>query len=254
MINEQSFEFLTNSNALKQNATYKTIISTLTKMIRSGVFGLGTGYCISMSEMVRTALRHRGIESRLVECQVTITYENGNSRFIGFNDIVNPGEIDTHVVVVTQTEPAFLIDASIPHYLPENRFAIIEKINVTENSLSNLQLLECEFEKEKIKVSYQQKRTQHVSSTFQESIIERIETDRKIFKNLGLMKTLIAVALFVSVLNAIRGAYDYYQVYIEENGWGPRTLQSIDSRLDELEELLHIPLEERKKIKKEENK
>jgi hypothetical protein len=54
------------------------------------------------------------------------------------------------------------------------------------------------------------------------------------------------VALTISTLNALRGAYDFYQVYVAENYWGPGTLQQIDERLDTLEDLLIVPPDQRR--------
>jgi len=247
MINQQQYQFMTRDQSTKDLATYKTISEILGQMIRSGIIGLGAGYCISMSDMVRTALRHRGIESRLVECQMTLTYratDPPQMGFIGFNDIVNPGEIDTHVVVITETDPPFLIDASIPHRLPQNTYAIVEPVSSTPNGHKDL--LFQDYPDRLMSVSYQQKKTQHISLHHQESIVQRIDTDRKIFKNLGWLKILITVALTISTLNALRGAYDFYQVYVAENFWGPRTLQQIDERLDTLEDLLIVPPDQRR--------
>jgi hypothetical protein len=250
MVNQQLFEFLTADDTVKNSREYRAISEVLSQMIRSGVFNLGAGYCISMSDMVRTALRHRGIESRLVECQLTLTYHASSPpdiRFIGFSDVVNPGEIDTHMVVVTDTEPAFLIDASISHRLSPNFPAIVEPLTVGKFD-NQYDLVTQHYPQGNITVSYRQKLIQHVSAAYQESILERIKTDHRIFQNLGLLKMLIAIALTISTLNALRGAYDFYQVYYNENFWGPRTLQNIDERLDTLEDLLSVPMEQRRQF------
>jgi hypothetical protein len=246
MVRQENFKFLTQDESVVDLPVYKTISSVLMQMIRSGVVNMGAGYCISMSDMLRTALQHRGVKSRLVECQLTVTYRSQDPpdvRFIGFDDIVNPGEIDTHVVVITETDPPFLIDASIPHRLPPNTYAVVEPVIAGNHSR---EILDETYTDHGITVSYRQKPRPHVSIHHQESILERIETDRRIFKNLGWLKTLIIVALTISTLNALRGAYDFYQVYVSENYWGPRTLQQIDERLDTLEDLLIVPPDQRR--------
>jgi len=246
MVHQENFKFLTQDESVVDLPVYKTISSVLTQMIRSGVVNMGAGYCISMSDMLRTALQHRGIKSRLVECQLTVTYRSQDPpdiRFIGFDDIVNPGEIDTHVVVITETDPPFLIDASIPHRLPPNTYAVVEPVTTGNHSR---EILGETYTDHEITVSYRQKPRPHVSIHHQESILERIETDRRIFRNLGWLKTLIIVALAISTLNALRGAYDFYQVYVSENYWGPRTLKQIDERLDTLEDLLIVPPDQRR--------
>jgi hypothetical protein len=237
-LNETTYNFLSADNVSKKDETYTIVSEVLTKMVKSGVFSLCAGYCISMSDMVRTALKHRGVECKLVECTLTITYHNTvppDVSFVGFSDMNNPGEIDTHVVLVTNTNPPYLIDASIPHRLPEGLFAIIQPVKASRD----FELLDCRFNSVNISVLYEQKKSQHVPTHYQESIIERIQTDRKIFTNLGFLKLLIGVALVISSLNFIRGAYDFYQVYINEDNYrGPSGINSINERLDSLEDLL----------------
>jgi len=241
--------FITNDiKNLKFNSDYQRITSVLSRMDRSGAITLGTGYCTSMADMVRSALKHQNINSKLVECQLTITYydeEPYNVKFVGFSDIINPGEIDTHIVVVTDTTPPFLIDASIKHRLPKNATAVVEPILREPGNL--YLLVDTKFELEKIAMTYQQKRTQSFAISHNDSIIERIETDKKIFKNLSFLKLLIVVALIIGVFNAIRGTYDFYQVYVNSDNYrGPSGIQNIAERLDNLENLIRVPVEERK--------
>lgn len=248
MVNQQNYEFLTADETAKKSREYHIITDVLSQMIRSGVFGLGTGFCISMSDMVRTALRHRGIESRLVECQLTVTYHASmppDIRFVGFDNIVNPGEIDTHMVVITETNPPYLIDASISHRLPQDRPALVEPLESGKFG-NRSDLMNRYYGDHLISLCYQQKLQPHVGMSHQESIVERIKTDHKIFRSLGLLKTLIAVALTISTLNALRGAYDFYQVYHAENSWGPRTMKNVTERLDLLEDLLSVPMDQRR--------
>jgi hypothetical protein len=237
-LKETSYNFLTTEDVDKKDETYVIITEILSKMVKSGVFDLGAGYCISMSDMVRTSLRQRGISSRLVEVTLTITYHNilpPDISFVGFDNINNPGEIDTHIVLITDTLPSYLIDASIPHRLPERTFAIVQPIKTTKN----FEILNQRFNSVNISLLYEQKKLQHVPVHYQESIVERIQTDRKIFKNLGFLKILIIIALTIGGLNFLRGSYDFYQVYInDENTRGPSGIEMLNDRIDNLEKLM----------------
>jgi len=241
--------FLTNNlESLKFNADYQRITTVLSRMARSGAITLGTGFCTSMGDMVKSALKHQGVNSKLVECQLTISHFDRDPpaiSFIGFPDVINPGEIDTHLVVITETEPPFLIDASIKHRLPEDITAVVEPI--VRKPGDSYVLIDSTFNSYSISMTYQQKKTQSFAISHNDSIVERIETDKKIFKNLSFLKVLIAVALVTSIFNAIRGSYDFYQVYVnEENKRGPSGIQSINERIDSLENLIRVPVEERK--------
>jgi hypothetical protein len=237
-LNETSYDFLTNNKDNKKDKTYIIISEVLTRMLKAGLFELGAGYCISMSDMVRTALKQRGIDSKIVECTLAMTYHDSTPpeiSFVGFDNIRNPGEIDTHVIVITDTTPSYLIDASIPHRLPRGTLAVIEPIEKT----NNFKLLDCKFDSVNISMTYEQKKIQNVPYKHQESIIERIQTDHKIFKNLLFLKILIVLALFISCLNFIRGSYDFYQVYVNnENIRGPSGIEMLHNKINDLEKLI----------------
>jgi hypothetical protein len=229
---------------IKTTIEYKHIISIIEKMKVSGALWLGRGQCISMSEMIRMALESVNIKSRLVECQLTIVNNNLTPPaidHIGFDEIRNPGEIDTHVVVVTETTPPMLIDGSISHRLPENYNVVVDSIDKLDNNII------CRSSMNNITLVYQQKKSQKISWEVQNSIIDRIETDKKIFNSLKYLKTFLVVALVVSTLNAVRGFYDFYQVhFLADNGWGPGALSEVNERLENLEELVKLPVEKRK--------
>ncbi len=216
MIETPLHEFMTADKACKSDQNYIIICELLTEMVRTGSIFLGSGYCLSMSDMVRTALKHRGIDSKLVDCQATFTdIKNGpkGNSFIGYSNVMNPGEIDTHVVVVTSTTPSYLIDASLSRKLPNNRYAIVEPIKF--NSDNQLTLVNASYDDLGLKVTYQQKKVQVAGYHHQQSIIERIEMDKKIATDIEFLKTLnyigIAMGAFamINVFAKIFGLYDW---------------------------------------------
>jgi len=247
IIANNNLSFFSSEHTNQTNKTYDLIATTLTGLVKTGVVNLGAGHCVSMSNMVSVALNQRGIKTKILEVQLTITYHSAtpsSTAFVGFSDVLNPGEVDTHVVVLTQTEPPYLIDASIPHRLPKDTFALIEEVR---HDNDNKVLVNCKNNNHNISIHYREKEKQSIALYHQQSIMQRIDTDSKIFKNLNLLKILVIVALTVSGLNAIRGFYDFYSTFYLENNWGPRTLQKIDERLDTLENLMYVPVDKRKK-------
>lgn len=216
MIQPTNFNFLTADQTCKNDETYKIISELLSDMVKGGVISLGTGYCLSMADMIRTALKHRGIDSKLVDCQASLTYDGKLAKgnlFIGYPNVITPGEIDTHVVVVTSTSPSYIIDASISNRLPQNTFAIVEPVKF--NSDNQLTLVNARYEEYGLKVTYQQKKIQSASYQHQKSIVERIEMDQKINSDIQTLKTLnyIGICLstfaFINVIAKIFGWYDY---------------------------------------------
>ena len=200
MIEMQTYNFMTSDQNCKDDPNYKIICEMLSQMVRNGSIFLGAGYCMSMSDMVRTALKHRGIDSKLVDCQATFTeVRNGASignGFIGYPNVMNAGEIDTHIVVVTSTTPSYLIDASLAKRLPDNRYAIVEPVKF--NSDNQLTLISCMFEDVGIKATYQQKKIQIASYQHQMSIVERMETDKKIQSQIEFLTKLNYVGIVLS--------------------------------------------------------
>lgn len=204
MMELQRYEFLTADAACKNDPNYVIITELLSEMVRTGSLFMGSGYCISMSDMVRTALKHRGIDSKLVDCQATFTdMKNGprGNGFIGYPGLVNPGEIDTHVVVITSTTPSYLIDASLARKLPENRYAIVEPVKF--NSDNQLTLISCTFQDVGLKCTYQQKKTQVAGYHHQQSIVERIEMDKRINTDIQTLKTLNYIGISLGAFGLI---------------------------------------------------
>ena len=218
MIEFQNYEFLTADKACRSDPNYQIICEMLSQMVRNGALFLGAGYCMSMSDMVRTALKHRGIDSKLIDCQATFTELKAGGKaigngFVGFPHVTNPGEIDTHVVVITSTTPSYLIDASLSKKLPDERYAIVEPVKF--NSDNQLTLISCSFDDVGLKATYQQKKVQVASYQHQMSIVERMETDRKMQSDIEYLKTLnyigITLSMFalLNVVAKVFGIYEY---------------------------------------------
>lgn len=210
---QPTHKFMTADEICHEDPNYKTVCDLLSEMVRTGAIFLGSGYCLSMSDMVRTALKHRGIDSKLIDCQATFTdIKNGpkGNSFIGYSHVMNPGEIDTHVVVVTSTTPSYLIDASLSRKLPDNRYAIVEPIKF--NSDNQLTLINATYNDLGLKVTYQQKKIQVAGYHHQQSIIERIEMDKKIADDIQLLKILNYIGIGL-------GAFAFFNVIAKILGY-----------------------------------
>ncbi len=201
------FKFLTSDESVRDLNAYKAISNILSKMIRSGAFRLGTGYCISMSDMLKTALAHVDIDSKLVEVQTTLTVfdvDPPDVQFIGYPGEVQPGEIDTHVVVVTNTNPPFLIDASIQHRLPINTYAVVEPIPLRRDD--HHQLINKKYDEYNISLTYTQKKKQSVPMMHHDSIVDRISLDNKFKRDIEYLKWLNYIGITISCFSLINVA------------------------------------------------
>lgn len=201
---DNNIVLLTSSENIKNTKEYKSIAKCLTRMDRSGVLLMGAGFCISVSDMVQVALLQEGIKSRIVECKLTLKHGE-DIAFVGFEDILNPGEIDTHVVVVTETNPPMLIDASIAHRV--NSVVVDEVVRLQSDKLNIL--ADFRYLDKDLILTYQEKLNSKVPYFHQKSILDRIDMDNKINKNISLLKKLnyigIGLSLFavIAVVNQI---------------------------------------------------
>jgi hypothetical protein len=226
----------TTSERIKKTNDYKKIVEVLERMNLTGVLWMAQGQCISMSDVLCTSLLQIGIKCRMVECQLSILNNNINPPshiLVGFDGYYSPGHIDTHVVCVTDTEIPMVIDASISHILPEDSKILVDELQSLHNRIF------CNVEKQNIKLTYQQKTNNKILFEHQKSILERIQTDKKIFNNISVLKYLVIFALCISTLNAGRGFYDFYNRYLNDNKLvGVSANQEIIDRLITLENKL----------------
>jgi hypothetical protein len=190
---------------VKKDPTYIKICGLIEKLILNGVPIMGQGYCISVSDVVQNFLMQSGIPCRLVEVQVSIQDKaTGHIEIVGFDNPSKTFEfnidstIDTHVIVVTETEIPFLIDCSIAHLLPKKSTeVIVDVINGTKNK--DLAILN--FDKQI--VTYQEKKKTKIPRLHQSSIINRIATDQRIFKEIGILKKLNYIGIGLSLFAVI---------------------------------------------------
>lgn len=233
--NIDNFIITTDQNC-KKTKIYSEVSDIIYKLIENGLVHLGKGYCISMSDIIYTLLLQNGIHSKIIECQLTVTNKETNTTsLIGFDNLRgSEGQVDTHVVIVTSTEPAILIDMSILHMLPNNLYGVIDSVKRLDNNII------LNINTPQVDLTYQEKKKDTIPLLHQKSIIDRINTDITIFKNLRILKIAIFVALIISSLNACRGLYDYYLVYVDRtNYWGPKTTKEMYDKINSIEEKLN---------------
>lgn len=189
-----------------KNTGYRGLQATLDRLSANPeVIQRFPGNCISASDIVQHILEFYGVKSRLVECQVMIIKGCDNSqkdiKFIGFNNVgITPSTIDTHLVVVTETVPPMLIDASLGHCYGEKNSIFIREL------LSDLRPnLLGEFILDDLSITYQAKKEVKMPMLHQKNLVDRIEEDIKTkskIKNLFLFfKVLLALTLINMIFN-----------------------------------------------------
>lgn len=221
---------VTTDEQLKKTKEYETVSNIIFNLMQGGIIHLGKGYCISLSDMIYTILKQNNIPCKIVECQLTLSNKQENKvEMVGFDSFagrdITKGH-DTHVVVVTETEHPMIIDMSISHMLPNNIQGVIDSVKKEDNRVI------AHIVTENVLLTYQEKKVNTIPVLHQKSIIDRIQTDLTLFSSIKKLKFLIFLAIFISLLNASRGFYDFYMVYFEQNDWGPTAIQKINQKLD----------------------
>lgn len=221
-------EYYFNNPRLSDSIEYQQIIGTIRDLYINGVIQRSSGYCLSSSDMVYKILSANGIKSRIVECSLVIKTHNPPTLNIVGEDnlfeITSSNIMNSHVVVITETEVPMIIDLSIGHLYEYTNvpFILDELVEDTER-------------KSVYKITYpnstwvyQEKSNSKVPEIYQSSILNRIKTDKKIFKDIDYIKKIIYFIIIISSLNFFRGSYDFYQKYVNKsNGFGPVQTQRL---------------------------
>lgn len=203
---------------------FKTIKMVVDNLNSSGMMEAGSGYCLSMSDIVLKLLHKEGIKARLVECNLMVTLKNPPGMFLmgypGFNQNNYTAEkmMQTHIVCITETEIPILIDTSISH-IDKNIPYICAPI-LKDYEHANLS----EYDFETSTWTYTQKLDTDIElpKLHQKSILDRIKKDTEIQNQINFIRNFMFVLLSVSSLNLLRGTYDFYQTYVNPNNdWGP---------------------------------
>lgn len=228
---------------LKLSDDYQKVMQVIEHLMNTGTLERGYGYCLGISEIIYTLLKQEGISSRLVECKLTVTSQNPPFiQVIGADEprLRQVGLTDTHVVLITETAIPMIIDASIGAITKGFQPYIVERVNgqdietIADHRIDHVHWL------------YSVKINRRLPRLQEQTILERIRTDQQVTKNIQWLKLLVITALTISTLNAVRGAYDFYQVYIDEtNYWGPKHIQQLHDKIQHLEELVRKPIEQR---------
>lgn len=209
-----------------QNEDYfikvKEIIDNLK---HSGMLKFGSGYCLSMSDVILKLLHKEGIRAEMVECNLMVMMKNPPGLFLvgykGFheNNFDPQQRIENHIVCVTKTKIPILIDLSVGHIDPHVSF-ICEPI-LDEHSHTDL----AEFDFATSTWTYQSRVESELPKLHQKSILNRIKTDVKVDKEITFIKYFLFVLFTVSSLNFVRGVYDFYYTFVSPASHPTRTLE-----------------------------
>lgn len=226
----KEMELLTSLDVNKLPFKTKKAYKILQRMCQNGIIHAGNGWCVSMSDIIQQQLEAVGITSHMLEVDLRIQYQDESNPVLVGHD--NPDkhidEYDTHVVVIADCEHPFLIDASISKFLPYGKLAVFEPIpEIGTNYFFD-------FKSDEIALTYRTKALQKVPMTHNSSIINRIKTDEKVRTDINKLGYYMMLAILLTVVNTGLAFYNYYEVYIEKNTWGPQSQEILQEKVDQI--------------------
>jgi hypothetical protein len=234
--NSSSSMPMTLDQELFKNKDYQTVMMVVKKLWDSEIIERSKGFCFSVSDMVDTLLKQEGITCRVVECQLTVINRDPPGFYaLGYDHSVKNKEVPTHVVCITETDIPMIIDLSIGYIRPDIvPFVVGRATNPDPKVIAKIDIVDSTW-------IYTMKDTQYYPKFHQQNIVERIQTDRIVKKEISWLKTLVIVAILFAATNSMRGGYDFYQTYLnEENNFGPQQVsrEELSSQIQRLEQLI----------------
>jgi hypothetical protein len=209
-VSKSKSTIITNDIEVKKTKDYETIKIVISRLVESGITRMGEGYCISVSDIIFNLLTQYGIKSHLQECQLSIVDQTTkNTHLVGFETAFHKSthlKVAAHVVVVTDTEIPIFIDASIAHKLPSGMQVIVDKFENYNDKVFG------KVEYDGYNFIYQEKITGlAIPQLHQISILNRIQTDKKIFNEIKILKILNYIGIFLSSFAMLNIIIKFFQ-------------------------------------------
>jgi hypothetical protein len=191
-------------NPMHTQPYYQQIRKLLNNLSSSNVLPKLQGQCIAAADLVQNLLYQHGIHSKILEVQLTATkhYPDGNTEFVfvGYDNLMNPGQVDTHLVVITETDIPLLIDVSIGHILQGSSENIVLK------TLNTSDLFLADYRIDDVQLTYTIKKSIRLPNLHQRTLIDRMIEERKIKETIYWLKILTITGLGIGVFNILANA------------------------------------------------
>lgn len=190
---------LTSDSAILKTPQYHKIKSIVDKLKNTNRLMNFAGNCVSTADIMQHLISHVGIPCKIIECQACLIRNDGQTQdymFVGYDDRQYPGQIDTHVVVITTDDSPLLIDMSLAHLLPKDRPYIVERVrkNDDPNVIS-------EFNLENITITYTEKKMIKLPSIHQKNLLDRIMNDQKMNSTIKTLRAFVMCAVALGLVN-----------------------------------------------------
>lgn len=212
-------------NTAKNEKYFIKTQEVIENLKHSGMLDAGSGYCLSMSDIVLKLLHKEGINAELVECNLMVMMKDPPGLFLmgykGFHENIydETKKMENHIVCITKTKIPILIDLSISHI--DKKIEYICEPILNKHSHTDI----AEFDFDTSTWTYQSRPLSELPKLHQRSIINRIQTDVKVDKEITFIKYFLFILFTVSSLNFVRGMYDFYYTFVHPEAHPTRYLE-----------------------------
>lgn len=181
---------------------YQTIINSISVLDRDGILDNLHGNCVLAADILQSMLYSQGIASAIVECQLTISRQQKDGtnsvHFIGYDFAPNTNQVSTHAVVVTRSDPAVMIDASIGHFLGNRKQVVITVCDHSDDA----DILATNTVGADV-LTYRNKKSIKLASYHQKDIMQRLQHEYDTLKNIRWLRYLIMGTIVLSATNFV---------------------------------------------------
>ena len=169
------------------------------RLASAGLLVRMQGNCVSSCDLVQNLLHQIGIGSRIIEVQLSVTKHRDGDQlpdhlFIGYDNLSFGGQVDTHTVVITDTDYPLLIDLSIGHILESGHRYVLAGLEEHSDFLVDTEI-------DRVKLTYQQKKLPRLPHIHQKTLMTRILEEQTARETIKWMKILVAGAVVLGVIN-----------------------------------------------------
>lgn len=188
---------LLETSDIKHLEEYNIIKNIVQEMERSGILSRLQGNCVGACDLLSSMLLHQGIDSKIVECHVSVKNNNTSPpsyTFIGYDGLSHKEQIDVHTVVVTNTKNMLLIDLSIALSLTSNVSYIVGKVVSDPHTLG-------QYYFDGLEVRYNLKKNVKLPSLHQKSIIQRIKEEEAVKEKLRSLQIFVWIIAGFALVN-----------------------------------------------------
>jgi hypothetical protein len=181
---------------VKENKQIENVVNKLLEM--DSLDGLH-GNCVLACEIVQNMLSHYGVDSKTVECQLMIVNNDDGKvhfNFVGLDGFIGgPGTVDTHVVVITNTNPPVLIDASISKSLPVESPIVVRVPNSLDPESMGV------FKVDTVELNYNNKKNIKLPYIHQRTLVDRMKSESSSKKQIDKVRKLVMLAIIFGTIN-----------------------------------------------------